>query len=144
MIISFSGCVNKNKEAYEISKIAYMNDDGKYQSFDEILEENSPDKNSKFALVICHENEALVVINFDAYSVKDRRICLPVLTLDVNNIREETVRMIVEWVSNKLTTGERGKYLYCPARNRKIKRIALKRRLDMLETEYVNFERRCM
>jgi len=30
MIISFSGCVNKNKEAYEISKIAYMNDDGLY------------------------------------------------------------------------------------------------------------------
>lgn len=120
-----------------IWKIAYKCDDGKYQSFDEMMDENCPDKRTKFDLVVCRQNEVLVGINFDYDTVKNIKIRLPLLTVDVNNIREETIKTIVEWLSKKIATGEQSKYLYCPSRNRKIERIPLKRRLDIVEDEYM-------
>ena len=129
--------------AYDVPiwKIAYMCNDGKYQSFDEMLEEDCPDKKKKFDLVICRECEVLVVISFDTTIAKSTSIRLPLLSFKVNNVREETVKMIVGWVTNKLSAGEENKYLYCPERNRKIRRMPLKSWLNMLEREYANLER---
>lgn len=118
-----------------IWKVVYKCDNGKYQSFDEVMEESCPDKRRCFHLIVCRQNEVLVGINFDYDTVKNINIRLPLLTFDVNNIREETIKTIVEWLSKKIATGEQSKYLYCPARNRKIERIPLKRRLDIVENE---------
>ncbi len=120
-----------------IWKVAYKCDDGKHKSFDEMMEENCPDKKKKFDLVVCRQNEVLIVINFDSNSAKNTNILLPLLTFESSNIKEETIKTIVEWLSKKLSTGEQSKYLYCPTRNRKIKRIPLKRRLEIVEDEYL-------
>lgn len=120
-----------------IWKVAYKYDNGKYQSFDEMMEETCPDKRRNFHLLVCRQNEVLVGINFDCDTVKNINIRLPLLTFDVNNIQEETIKTIVEWIAKKIETGEQSKYLYCPARNRRIERIPLKRRLDIVEDEYL-------
>ena len=120
-----------------IWKVAYKRDDGKFQSFDELMEEYCPDKRKRFDLVVCHESDVLVVISFDLDSTKNTTIRLPILTLNADRLSEETIKMIVEWISNKIATREQSKYLYCPARNRKNKRIPLKKRIDIVKDEWL-------